>query len=101
VAYGTSARIARDAVRAARRAGIKAGLVRPITLWPFPAAPLLTAAERGARFLVVEMSWGQMIEDVKLALYGHPAPVDLVWRAGGGVPTVPEVTQHVERIVTG
>ncbi|HUU91199.1 MAG TPA: 3-methyl-2-oxobutanoate dehydrogenase subunit VorB [Phycisphaerae bacterium] len=98
VAYGTSARIARDAVRAARQAGIKAGLVRPITLWPFPAEPLVAAAERGARFLVVEMSWGQMIEDVKLALYGHPAPVDLVWRAGGGVPTVHEVAERIQQM---
>jgi 2-oxoglutarate ferredoxin oxidoreductase subunit alpha len=65
VAYGTSARIAREAVQAAREQGIRAGLVRPITLWPFPAAPLVAAAKRGARFLVVEMSWGQMMEDVK------------------------------------
>ncbi len=100
VAYGTSARTARGAARVARQAGIKAGLVRPITLWPFPAAPLLAAAKRGARFLVVEMSWGQMIEDVKLSLYGHPAPVDLVWRAGGGVPTVAEVAEKIQRIVT-
>ena len=77
VAYGTSARIAREAADLARRAGIRAGLVRPITLWPFPAAPLVKAAKRGARFLVVEMSWGQMMEDVKLALYGTPGPVDL------------------------
>jgi len=100
VAYGTSARTARDAVRAARQAGIRAGLVRPITLWPFPAEPLVAAAKRGARFLVVEMSWGQMIEDVKLALYGTPAPVDLEWRAGGGVSTVHEVTERIQRIVT-
>ena len=98
VAYGTSARIARDATRAARDAGIKAGLVRPITLWPFPAEPLVAAAKRGARFLVVEMSWGQMIEDVKLALYGHPAPLDLHWRAGGGVPAVHEVAEQIQRI---
>jgi 2-oxoglutarate ferredoxin oxidoreductase subunit alpha len=86
VAYGTSARIARDAVRHARQAGVKAGLVRPITLWPFPAEPLVAAAKRGARFLVVEMSWGQLVEDVKLALYGTPRPVDLFWKSGGGVP---------------
>jgi 2-oxoglutarate ferredoxin oxidoreductase subunit alpha len=100
VAYGTSARIARDAVGLAREAGIKAGLVRPITLWPFPAAPLVKAAARGARFLVVEMSWGQMIDDVKLALYGAPRPVDLFWRAGGGVPTVHEVAERIGQIVT-
>ena len=101
VAYGTSARIARDAIRLARDEGIKAGLVRPISLWPFPAAPLAKAAARGARFLVVEMSWGQMVEDVKLALYGSPRPVDLCWHAGGGVPTVPEVAERIRRIAAG
>ena len=100
VAYGTSARIARDAVGHARAEGIAAGLVRPITLWPFPAAPLVKAAGRGARFLVVEMSWGQMIEDVKLATYGTPRPIDLCWRAGGGVPTVPEVVERIRRCLS-
>ena len=95
VAYGTSARMARDTVDIARGEGIKAGLVRPKTLWPFPAAPLVAAAQRGARFLVVEMSWGQMIEDVKLSIFGFPRPVDLCWRAGGGVPSVPEVAEAV------
>ncbi len=100
VAYGTSARIAREAVHVARQEGIKAGLVRPITLWPFPAAPLVAAAKRGARFLVVEMSWGQMIDDVKLSLYGNPAPVDLLWRAGGGVPTVAEVVERIKQTMS-
>jgi 2-oxoglutarate/2-oxoacid ferredoxin oxidoreductase subunit alpha len=100
VAYGTSARIAREAADLARREGLRVGLVRPITVWPFPAAPLVAAAKRGARFLVVEMSWGQMMEDVKLALYGNPAPVDLHGRSGGGVPTVAEVFEHVKKVVT-
>ena len=99
VAYGTSARIARDAARAAREEGIRAGLVRPITLWPFPAEPIQRAAKRGARFLVVEMSWGQMVEDVKLALYGTPRPVDLHSRSGGGVPGVGEVAEHVRKVM--
>jgi len=99
VAYGTSARIARDAVEHARAEGVKAGLVRPISLWPFPAEPLVAAAKRGARFLVVEMSWGQMVEDVKLALYGTPRPVDLFWKSGGGVPGVGEVTQRVLEVM--
>jgi 2-oxoglutarate ferredoxin oxidoreductase subunit alpha len=98
VAYGTSARIARGAVRHAREAGVKAGLVRPISLWPFPAAPLQAAARRGARFLVVEMSWGQMVEDVKLALYGTPRPVDLFWKSGGGVPGVAEVVDRIRAL---
>jgi len=99
VAYGTSARIARDAARAARQEGLRAGLVRPITLWPFPAEPLRKAAARGARFLVVEMSWGQMVEDVKLALYGTPRPVDLHGRSGGGVPGVTEVLGHIRNVM--
>ena len=100
VAYGTSARIARDAIGLARDAGIRAGLVRPITVWPFPAAPLQAAAQRGARFLAVEMSWGQMMEDVKLALYGTPRPVDLLSRSGGGVPTVHEVAARIKELMT-
>jgi len=98
VAYGTSARIARDAVHQARAEGVKVGMVRPITLWPFPAEPLQAAAKRGAQFLVVEMSWGQMVEDVKLALYGTPRPVDLFWKSGGGVPGVGEVVERVKAI---
>jgi len=101
VAYGTSARIAREAVTEARKASIRAGLVRPQTLWPFPAVPLVAAAKRGAKFLVVEMSWGQMIEDVKLALYGTPVPVDLCWRAGGGVPTVTEIFEKIKQVAKG
>ncbi len=99
VAYGTSARIAREAVRVLREEGVRAGLVRPITLWPFPAEPLRQAARRGARFLVVEMSWGQLVEDVRLALYETPRPVDLHWRAGGGVPTVAEVAEHARELM--
>jgi 2-oxoglutarate/2-oxoacid ferredoxin oxidoreductase subunit alpha len=98
VGYGTSARIAREAAGMARDMGIRAGLIRPITLWPFPGAPMVKAAQRGARFLVVEMSWGQMLEDVKLALYGTPVPVDLHGRSGGGVPTVAEVFEHIRKI---
>jgi 2-oxoglutarate ferredoxin oxidoreductase subunit alpha len=67
-------------------------------LWPFPADPLVAAAKRGARFLVVEMSWGQMVEDVKLALYGTPRPVDLFWKSGGGVPGVAEVIERIRAL---
>ncbi len=67
VAYGISSRIARSAVDAARKEGIKAGLFRPISLWPFPEKELRTYAERGAKFISVEMSEGQMREDIRLA----------------------------------
>lgn len=85
VAYGTCARLCKEAVRHARNDGLKIGLIRPITLWPFPAAPIRRAAARGSKLLVVEMSAGQMIEDVRLSLDG-PAEVRFYGRTGGNVP---------------
>jgi len=70
VAYGYTGRVAREAVNLARQEGIRAGLIHPITLWPFPQQPILEAAARGAKFLVVEDSLGQMVEDVELAVRG-------------------------------
>jgi 2-oxoglutarate/2-oxoacid ferredoxin oxidoreductase subunit alpha len=90
VAYGTAARVARTAVERARVQGIRAGLFRPITLWPFPSAALRDAAA-GARAVVsVELSAGQMVEDVRLALDGA-VPVSLLGRTGGMVPSPDEV----------
>jgi 2-oxoglutarate/2-oxoacid ferredoxin oxidoreductase subunit alpha len=94
VGFGLSARIARSAVSALRRAGIKAGLFRPITVWPFPAAELLRAATGKRRVLVVEMNAGQMVEDVRLSI-GPAAPVDFYGTLGG---ITPEVDAIVERI---
>ena len=74
VAYGTTARVCLAVVEKARREGIKAGMIRPITLWPFPRAPLQQAAERARAFLTVEMNYGQMVEDVIIAT-GSRAPV--------------------------
>jgi 2-oxoglutarate ferredoxin oxidoreductase subunit alpha len=96
VAYGTAARIARTAVERAREAGLRAGLFRPITLWPFPAHALAEAA-RGARaVLTVEMSAGQLVEDVRLAIEGA-VPVYLHGRTGGMVPTPDEVVGAMRR----
>jgi 2-oxoglutarate ferredoxin oxidoreductase subunit alpha len=67
-AYGSMARIARSVVDVLRRKGIKAGLIRPVTLWPFPSKIIGKHALRGASFLVVEMSAGQMVEDVERAV---------------------------------
>jgi len=97
VAYGVAARIVRHAVNTARQEGIKAGWIRPITLWPFPTEQISKAAEDFKIFLTVEMSCGQMVEDVKLAVAGK-APVLFYGRPGGGVPTVDEVLDKIRQL---
>jgi len=95
VAYGVAARIVRGAVNRARHEGIKAGWIRPITLWPFPTEQISKAAEDFKIFLTVEMSCGQMVEDVKLAVAGK-APVVFFGRPGGGVPSVEQVLEKIK-----
>ena len=95
VAYGVAARIVRSAVARARQQGIKVGWIRPITLWPFPTEQISRAAEDLKVFLTVEMSCGQMVEDVKLAVAGK-APVLFYGRPGGGVPTVEQVFEKIK-----
>jgi 2-oxoglutarate ferredoxin oxidoreductase subunit alpha len=97
VAYGIVARIVGSAVDRARKEGIKAGWIRPITLWPFPFEPISRAAEEPRIFLTVEMSNGQMVEDVKLAVAGK-APVLFYGRSGGGVPMVDEVLDQIRQL---
>jgi 2-oxoglutarate ferredoxin oxidoreductase subunit alpha len=98
VAYGIVARIVRSAVAKARHLGIKAGWIRPITLWPFPSEHISRAANDKFRiFLTVEMSLGQMVEDVKLAIEGK-APVVFFGRPGGGVPTVDQVLEKIKQL---
>jgi 2-oxoglutarate ferredoxin oxidoreductase subunit alpha len=97
VAYGTSARIAGGALLAARRAGIQAGLLRPITLWPFPHRRVAELAGRVKGVLAVEMSAGQMVEDVRLAVEGR-VPVGFEGRMGGSVPTEGDVVAAIERM---
>ena len=89
VAYGTAARVARTAVARGRARGLRLGLIRPVTLWPFPVAPIRRLAERVRAFVVVELSAGQMIEDVRLA--AERTPVFFHGRTGGLVPTPGEV----------
>jgi 2-oxoglutarate ferredoxin oxidoreductase subunit alpha len=96
VAYGTAARVARTAIERARDAGLRVGLFRPITLWPFPAAALAELAPRLRALVVVELSAGQMVEDVRLAV-GTRAPVFFHGRMGGMVPTPGEVVDAVRR----
>ena len=97
VAYGVAARIVRSAASKARAEGIKAGWIRPITLWPFPSEQISKAADNWPIFLTVEMSCGQMVEDVKLAVAGK-APVVFYGRPGGGVPTVEQVLEKIKQL---
>ncbi len=97
VAYGVVARIARTAVDRAREEGMPVGMIRPITLWPFPFKEISAAAETFRMFLTVEMSCGQMVEDVKLAVAGK-CPVLLHGRPGGGVPTVDEILDKIRQM---
>lgn len=100
VAFGSSARICREAMVAERDAGIPTGLFRPVSLWPFPAAALGATVAPGVKFLVVEMNQGQMIEDVRLAVNGR-APVFFYGRTGGGVPGAEEVRRALRRLRDG
>lgn len=95
VGYGIVSRVLRSTAELARKQGIKAGVFRPITLWPFPERALQEAATRVRRVLVVELSNGQMLEDVRLAL-GGKVPVEFYARVGGNVPTVEELQQKLD-----
>ncbi len=97
-AWGTCARIAREAVQQARAQGIKAGLFRPITLWPFPAPAVAALAARVKAFLVVEMNAGQMLEDIQLAVSGR-APVHFSGYLGGRVPTVSNILAALKNMI--
>lgn len=97
VAYGIAARIVRSAVGRAREEGIKAGWIRPITLWPFPTEQVSKAADEFRIFLVVELSNGQMVEDVRLAVNGK-SPVLFYGRPGGGVPNVDEILDKIRQL---
>jgi len=97
VAYGTAARVARTAIARARDDGLRAGLFRPITLWPYQSAELAAVAARTRGILVVELSAGQMVEDVRLAVEGR-TPVAFEGRTGGMVPTPREVVDALRRL---
>ncbi len=97
VAYGTSARISGAALREAKKEGLKVGMLRPITLWPFPSQVISEAAAKVKGFLVVEMSCGQMVEDVRLAA-GGKCPVHFYGRTGGEVPTAEEILKEIRKL---
>lgn len=94
VAFGIAARVSQNAVMEARKRGIKVGMIRPITLWPFPKKPLLAAADRVKKFISVELSMGQMVEDIELAIRCKK-PVELCNRVGGMIVSPQEVLEKI------
>ncbi len=100
VAFGITARVAKNAINEARAKGVKVGMIRPITLWPFPKKVLAAAAEKCKAFISVEMSMGQMIEDIELAIRCKK-PVYLCNRVGGMIPTPEEVLTKIEEVNVG
>ena len=99
-AFGIAARVSKNAIMAARKEGIKVGMIRPITLWPFPKKPFEEAADKVKAFISVELSMGQMIEDVKLAT-GCKKPVTLCNRTGGMIPSPEEVLAAIKEQAGG
>jgi len=95
VAFGIAARVSKNAVIAARSRGIKVGLIRPITLWPFPTDVFKKVAKTAKHFISVELNMGQMIDDVRLAI-DCSRPVSLCNRAGGMIPTPEDVLAKIE-----
>jgi 2-oxoglutarate ferredoxin oxidoreductase subunit alpha len=100
VAFGATSRICRSAINEARAGGLKVGLLRPITLWPFPSRQLRQLADQVKHILTVEMNMGQMVHDVRLAVEGA-APVSFYGRTGGMVPTPQEVLTKIKEILGG
>ena len=96
VAYGVAARVSQNAIDKAREAGIKVGMIRPITLWPFPKAVLNAAADKVKAFISVELSMGQMIEDIELSIRCKK-PVLLCNRVGGMIPTTEDVLNSINK----
>ncbi|OQA91447.1 MAG: 2-oxoglutarate oxidoreductase subunit KorA [Elusimicrobia bacterium ADurb.Bin231] len=94
IAYGISARIAKSAVRKLREDGIKAGFIRPITLWPFPYDKISEVSSCVKKILVAEMNLGQMVEDVRLAVNGK-CPVEFIGHPGGGLFTDTEIKEKL------
>ena len=97
VAFGITSRVAKNAINVAREQGIKVGLIRPITLWPFPKDVLYKAADKCKAFISVEMNMGQMIEDIELAVKCKK-PVYLCSRTGGMIPAPEEVLAKIEEV---
>ena len=96
-AFGATARVAKSAVNHAREKGIKAGLFRPKTLWPFPVKEINEASKNAKVLLSVEMSMGQMVDDIKLAI-NCSKPVEFYGRTGGVIPKPTEILAEIEKL---
>ena len=99
-AFGIAARVSKNAINEARKQGIKVGLIRPITLWPFPAEPFKKAGDKVKQIISVELSMGQMIDDVRLASECK-VPVTLCNRAGGMIPSPEQVLDAIKEAAKG
>lgn len=97
VAFGITARTAKSTMNQLRKQGVKAGYIRPITLWPFPERIISDCAKPGRKFLVIEMNTGQMVEDVRLAVNGR-CIVDFLGKPGGGIISLDEIIQKIEKL---
>ncbi len=97
VAFGASSRVARSAIKAAREEGIKVGMIRPITLWPFPDKAIEKTVATAQKYLCVEMNMGQMVDDVRLVINGRK-PVEFFGRTGGVIPTPAEVLEQIRAL---
>ena len=98
VAYGSSSRICQKAIQLGREKGLKLGMIRPITLFPYPSKIIKKASKKAKAFLAVEMSAGQMVEDVRLAVNGK-VPVEHYGRYGGMVPMPDEILEAMEKLI--
>ena len=97
VSYGITSRICKTAITLARKEGLKVGMVRPITLWPYPSATLANVAKTAKEFLVVELNKGQMVDDVKISIECS-RPVSFYGRTGGMMPTPEEILEELRKI---
>lgn len=97
VAFGASSRVARSAIKTAREEGIKVGMIRPITLWPFPEKAIEKTIPTAKKYLCVEMNMGQMVDDVRLVVNGRK-PVEFFGRTGGVIPTPAEVLDQIRAL---
>jgi 2-oxoglutarate/2-oxoacid ferredoxin oxidoreductase subunit alpha len=100
VAYGIMARVVKNIVFAMRAKGVRVGLLRPISLWPFPVKAFINRRKPSLKYLVVEMSYGQMVEDVKLALECR-SPVSFLGKAGGAMPNEQEIVKKIKALLHG
>jgi len=100
VAYGIMARVTKNIVAYMRARGARVGLIRPKTLWPFPDRAFHTQKKGRVKYLAVEMSYGQMVEDVRLALE-YRAPVSFLGRGGGAIPSEKEIIRRIKALLHG